>query len=221
MEPLQQYVETLFAHERSTPETEELKEEILANMIAKKNDLMQSGLSEAEAIARVKKDLPSISGLVTEEQCVDLRKYRMLCARAALLCATLFWIFSMPLALIGYRAPSLLGLCATLAAIVGDGFCRRAPESTGYRSLSRVQHERRIVWLLWGALYLVLSLAIAAISFGSALWFGRGITIAGPYAFAQLAARFYLPLLTIFIPLAVGSRVSCLSQSFRGDQNEK
>ena len=42
---LQKYVDGLFRHQRLTPEVKDLKEEILSNMIAKRDDLIAQGLS--------------------------------------------------------------------------------------------------------------------------------------------------------------------------------
>ena len=49
MTDLETYVDGLFRHQRMTPEVRDLREEILSNMIAKREDLMAQGYDEAAA----------------------------------------------------------------------------------------------------------------------------------------------------------------------------
>ncbi len=54
MSGLTEYVETLFQHQHLTPEVKDLKEEILSNMIAKRDDLIAQGMDEEIATAKAK-----------------------------------------------------------------------------------------------------------------------------------------------------------------------
>ena len=51
--------------------------------------------------------------------------------------------------------------------------------------------------------FLVVAGTMAALTFGSNIWFGRPLNISGPYQLANIAIRFYLPLLTIAIPITI------------------
>ena len=51
---LQKFVDGLFRHQRLTPEVKDLKEEILSNMIAKRDDLIAQGLSAEKATEKAK-----------------------------------------------------------------------------------------------------------------------------------------------------------------------
>ena len=68
MDELRDYVEKLFSDREDTSETADLKEEILSNMIAKKDDLVSQGMSEDEAIRKAKESLPSLEGLLEEKR---------------------------------------------------------------------------------------------------------------------------------------------------------
>ena len=54
MNELRMYVEHLFEGKVLTPETIELKEEIYGNLMARYEDYVAQGLSEADALARTK-----------------------------------------------------------------------------------------------------------------------------------------------------------------------
>ena len=54
MTELRMYVEHLFEGKVLTPETIELKEEIYGNLMARYEDYVAQGLSEADALARTK-----------------------------------------------------------------------------------------------------------------------------------------------------------------------
>ncbi len=60
---LQKYVDGLFRHQRLTPEVQDLKEEILSNMLAKRDDLIAQGLSAERAAEKAKESLSEIDYL--------------------------------------------------------------------------------------------------------------------------------------------------------------
>ena len=65
---LQKYVDGLFRHQRLTPEVQDLKEEILSNMIAKRDDLLAQGLSAENATEKAKESLSAIDYLIDGNQ---------------------------------------------------------------------------------------------------------------------------------------------------------
>lgn len=97
MRDLREYVEMLFRHQRLTPEVKDLKEEILSNMIAKRDDLIAQGMDEETATAKAEDSLSAVDSLIDGNQMTDVGKYRLECTQAALLNSILFWIFSLPL----------------------------------------------------------------------------------------------------------------------------
>lgn len=71
MDELKAHVDKLFEPYQSTPETRELKEEILGNMAAKRDDLMAQGESEGAATRHAAQSLASLEGLVDDSLLVD------------------------------------------------------------------------------------------------------------------------------------------------------
>lgn len=70
---LQKYIDGLFRHQRLTPEVKDLKEEILSNMIAKRDDLIAQGLSAEKATEKAKESLSAIDYLIDGNQLTDSR----------------------------------------------------------------------------------------------------------------------------------------------------
>ncbi len=93
MDELRDYVEKLFSDRKETSETADLKEEILSNMIAKKNDLVSQGMSEDEAIRKAKESLPSLEGLLEEKRPRPLKKTKRLRRNLIILAAAFFVFF--------------------------------------------------------------------------------------------------------------------------------
>ena len=78
---LQKYVDGLFRHQRLTPEVKDLKEEILSNMIAKRDDLIAQGLSAEKATEKAKESLSAIDYLIDGNQLTDVGKYHLECCK--------------------------------------------------------------------------------------------------------------------------------------------
>lgn len=202
MSDLTEYVELLFQHQRLTPEVKDLKEEILSNMIAKRDDLIAQGMDEETATAKAKDSLSAVDSLIDGNQMTDVGKYRLECKQTVLLNSILFWIFSLPLLFTGFQAFSYLGLLLT----VGFGVLylrqrKQSLHSVAFLSLTASQRRKRIVWIIWGLFFAVSVGIVLAISFGSNIWFDRPVSVSGPYQMANIASRIYLPLLTIFLPI--------------------
>lgn len=58
MTDLQKYVDSLFRHQQLTPEIKDLKEEILSNMIAKRDDLIAQGMEAEIATKKLRRVYP-------------------------------------------------------------------------------------------------------------------------------------------------------------------
>ncbi len=67
MNELRMYVEHLFEGRMLTPETIELKEEIYGNLVARYEDYVAGGMSEAEALAQTKASMTSIEDVIAEQ----------------------------------------------------------------------------------------------------------------------------------------------------------
>lgn len=90
MTDLQNYVDGLFRHQPLTPEIQDLKEEIVSNMMAKRDDLMAQGMDAESATQKAKESLPVVDFLIDGNQLTDVGTYRMECMQSVLLNCVLF-----------------------------------------------------------------------------------------------------------------------------------
>ena len=131
---LQKYVDGLFRHQRLTPEVQDLKEEILSNMIAKRDDLLAQGLSAENATEKAKESLSAIDYLIDGNQLTDVSKYHLECMQTLLLNCIVFWIFSLPLLFTHYALFSYTGLA--LVIISGCAYILRKDKKENTRCIS-------------------------------------------------------------------------------------
>lgn len=221
MTDLQRYVDGLFRHQRLTPEVQDLKEEILSNMIAKRDDLIARGLSAEDAAEKAKESLPTIDSLIDGNQLTDVGKYHLECTQTLLLSCIVYWIFSLPLLFTHYALFSYAGLA--LVVVSGCAYISRKGkrESTvAFVSVAASERRSRIAWIIWGTFFLVAAGTMAGLTFGSDIWFGRPLNITGPYDMANIAVRFYLPLLTIVVPITISAFSRTLLKCGKGYEDE-
>lgn len=218
---LQKYVDGLFRHQRLTPEVQDLKEEILSNMIAKRDDLLAQGLSAENATEKAKESLSAIDYLIDGNQLTDVSKYHLECMQTLLLNCIVFWIFSLPLLFTHYALFSYTGLA--LVIISGCAYILRKDKkenTVAYLSITASKRRSKIAWGIWGMFFLVIIGTMAALTFESDIWFGRPLNIDGPYQMANIAVRLYLPLLTIIIPITISNFSKILLKSRREYEDE-
>lgn len=215
MNELERHVEKLFRHQPDTPETRELREEILSNLQAKREDLLAQGMDERSATEAAKRDILSVDNLIDDQQPTNVERYRMACAQTVWLHCILFWIGTLPLLFTGYGWLGALGLGLSILSGVGYLlFWLIHPAEQEIRSLAAARQRKTIAWRIWGIFYIVAALSVAAVTFGSNLWYGTPVTIEGPYQWAVMVSRIYVPLLTVLIPLTV-SRFAALLPQYR------
>ena len=188
MTDLQKYVDGLFRHQPLTPEVKDLKEEILSNMLAKQDDLIAQGWDAEAAAEKAKESLSAVDSLIDGNQLTDLKKYHLECMQTALLNCIIFWIFSLPLLFTHYALFSYMGLVLVIISgctyILEKG--KREP-ADAYLSVTASKRRGKTAWMIWGVFFLVAAGTMAALTFGSDIWFGRPLNISGPYQLANLA----------------------------------
>ena len=117
------------------------------------------------------------------------------------------WILSLPLLFFpSYAVFSYAGILSTV--VVGLFYLVQSKKPAGnfaFLSVAASIRRRKRIWILWGLFFIVSTVTIAAVTFGSYLWYGWPVDISGPYQTANIAIRFYLPLLTIAVPITVGN----------------
>ena len=209
MTDLQNYVDGLFRHQPLTPEIQDLKEEIVSNMMAKRDDLMAQGMDAESATQKAKESLPAVDFLIDGNQLTDVGTYRLECMQSVLLNCVLFWIFSLPLLFVGPAFLGYVGGVLVLAAGCAYAWMKYHPvNGVAVLSVTASERRRKLVWMIWGLFFLVSAGMMAAVTFGS------------PYERATIAMRFYLPLLTIFVPLTFGSFSRLLTKHRKGGEDE-
>lgn len=219
MKELEQFVDTLFSRHRETNETKELKYEILSNLEAKVQDLMQEGVEYREAITQATQHMHSIDFLIDHHRPVYVHQYRMDLVRTSLVYLLIIWILSIPLRLTasGVWTNTLITLavavCASLYFILS--WKKELPGEEAIVSMDTAKLARRTQasWIVWGFYALTTTVWTTAVRFGSNLWFGRGISISGPYQFAMIVFDYAAPLLTIVIPLIITSAYRLLQRN--------
>ncbi len=218
MMDLKDYVDELFRHQHLTPEVRDLKEEILSNMTAKMNDLIAQGMEADIAAKKAKESLSAIDCLIDGNQRTDISKYRLECTQTVLLNCIIFWIFSLPLLFTHFATFSYLGLLLTISfAIVYLLQTKQQTEVVAFLSVTTSERRKKIAWIVWGLFFVVCNGTMAALTFGSDLLSGRPLDISGPYQMADIAVRFYMPLLTILIPITFSSFTKLLLKNRKGE----
>lgn len=218
---LKDHVDELFRRQRLTPEVKDLKEEILSNMTAKMNDLIAQGMEADMAAEKAKESLSTIDSLIDGNQLTDISKYHLECTQTVFLNCIVFWIFSLPLLVTRLAGSSYLGLLLTISS--GIAYFLQGRQQAGFVafvSISTSERRQKTAWIVWGLFFAVCAGTIAALTFGSDIWFGRPLTVSGPYQMANIAARFYVPLLTILIPITFSRCTTLLLKNRKGHEHE-
>lgn len=207
MDELKAYVDRLFAGRRETEEVRELKSEILSNLEARLEDYIAEGLPHAQALARAKRTLENVDGLIPDLKPVYINRRRVELVQAALLYTIIAWILTIPLRIIlsGIAANTFLLFSAVGLGIYFLILSSRRDEAylnaAAPLDQKRLGRHGRAAWLIW-AFFIMLAAALNTVKhFGSDIWFGRPLHVDGPYRFAQIAVSYALPFITIVLPL--------------------
>lgn len=221
MTDLQKYVDSLFRHQQLTLEIKDLEEEIVSNMIAKRDDLIAQGMDAESATKQAKESLSAVDFLIDGNQLTNVGKYHLECIQTVLLNCIIFWIFSLPLLFTGYASISYTGL----TLVIVSGFIYIAAKnlplnSVAFVSVTANKRRKNMVWIIWALFFLIAVGTMAALTFGSNLWFGRPVNISEPYQMANILVRFYLPLLTILIPITFSNFSNILLKNRKGKEDE-
>lgn len=88
-------------------------------------------------------------------------------------------------------------------------------------NIIQYKKRKRIVWILWFVFAVISLIATTALQFGSNLWFSREIRIDGLYALAVLLMEYFVPMLTVIIPIITSIPLRLISKYEVGESNEK
>lgn len=226
MNELNKHVDGLFKKYKCYPRINELKEEILSNLEAKKADLISKGLSEKEAVEQAKKDVGTIDYLIDDNRCVYINRARWEWLQAALLYLLTAWVITIPLSVF----PSAYGVNLTLfvftvltgilyliiSAKKDEHFINKKRDIP----IKPYQTMKKIGWAVW-IIYVFISIVkISGIFFGSNVFFSRPIHIDGPYQWAKILLEYAIPFIWVIVPLAINRYVCLLLKYEAGVNNE-
>lgn len=222
MDEIKNYVEKLFANEKTSIETSDLKDEIYSNMVAKKNDLIEQGIDSDEAMLRAKESVLSIQNILGDSHEIYINRFYTECLQNLLLGSVIFWILTIPTML--FKGSLTCIVAFLLVAVLGVAYLisRRKEEKLVVTiSRKRCQKAHKILWIIWGISFVVCVATISAVTFASSLWYGNSIDITGPYQFGQIAIRYYIAVLTVVFPIAISSSCGLLKKYERVDEDEQ
>lgn len=228
MNPLQQYVDGLFARYGHSRRIDELKAEILGNLESKKADLIAAGSSEEEALKIAVESITNIDFLIDGNKEIYYGQWKLENVQWTLIAVLIGWILTIPLLLfhIGFAANLLMFLAAEAVGIYYLLLRQRSKQGSmffaekRYVNLPEYQKREKIFWILWAIFAVISLLATSALYFGSNIWFSRRVTIDGPYALAVVLIHYFVPLLTVIIPIAFSVPVRLIPKYEAGEAHE-
>lgn len=222
MNELVRHVEKLFADYPQTSEIHDLKEEVLTNLEAKAEDLMEKGMSYKEACEHAIQGIDTIE-FMTEgaSRTIDINQAGHELIQSGFIFALLTWIISIPSRVFvegRLLNNGLTALCIILGFIYVLFLLNRRSDamkpSNGITvDLPRIRKWRSRVWMWWGLTIGVVLATVTASRFGSHIWYGRPIELSGPYQYAHLLFQYAGPLLSIAIPLFLHRACTILQRS--------
>lgn len=226
MNDIQNHVDFLFRKYKRNSSINDLRLEILGNLEAKRADLMDEGMDEFTATKQAIASINSIDYLIDSNRNIWLHQFQVEVLQHLLIYLAVAWIITMPLHLL-IRLASLANHIYAAGLIITGIFYlairfRKRPDyinAKQYVNLNRYYHGQIVTWIIWGIYFFLQTAFITAIHFGSNIWFGRQVKIPGPYAFAQIAASYLLPLTTIVLPLII-NKLPQLVQKYEVDEYE-
>ena len=226
MSDLKAYVDKLFFKYQKSKATEDLKAEILANLEAKKEDLIASGIDERTATEKAKESIKSIDYLIDGNKKIYINQFKLESLQIALLYLVLAWVITIPM-MIFHSLLSLNLKILLLIVVVGITYLikngRKAEEYTmakQYVNVNRYNRLKSLSWIFCTVFIIVCVLVVTGVHFGSNLWFGRPVRINGPYQFALVLSNYLPPFFIIIIPIFIGRLSKLLEKYEVGEKDE-
>lgn len=216
MNSIQDHVDILFKGYGKSNEIQELREEIISNLEAKVTDLTSNGMDYNQAVVIAKNSIKSVDHLIEGNKEIYINVFKTELSQIALLYFLIAWIITIPLRFVsvGFLInPSLL-IAVVVTGVKFLSFNSNKEQSflqmTATLNIKSAYRYRKFAWLIWGLFILTSIIGITAIQFGSNLWFSRPISIDGPYQFAVLVVRYFVPFVSIIIPLLFSSAIKLI-----------
>lgn len=207
MDDLKLYVNQLFRHYGQNSEMNELKEEILSNLAAKKEDLIASGIDETTALKIAKESITNIDNLIEGNIKVYKYQLKLELLQNILIYSMIAWILLIPCSI--FRSSIILNvLIVWVILITGMIYLiersnnnAKSWSSSGYINLSKLKRLSKYGWVIWIIFVGLSIIKTTGLHFASDIWFHRSIVIDGPFQFVSLIIEYMVPFVTIIIPL--------------------
>lgn len=211
MDNLKLYVDKLFFNYGHSSEINELKEEILSNLVAKKADLMANGLDEPTASIRAKESITNIDNLIDSNLNVYKHQFKIELLQRGLIYFMIAWIIIIPCSI--SRTGIIINQLLLWSIIIASMFylvARTKKDSTtwnntSYINLTKLKKLSRYGWVIWSVFIGLSIFRTTGIHFASDIWFHRNIIIDGPYQLLSIILEYTVPVVTIIIPLLLHS----------------
>jgi len=211
MDNLKSYVDQLFLKYGHNSEINELKEEILSNLTAKKADLIANGFDEATALIRAKESITSVDNLIDSNLNIYKHQFIFEVLQRGIIYLIIAWIIIIPCSIT--RTGIILNQLILWSMIIASIFYlldRTKKDSaiwnnTSYINLSKLIKLSKYSWVIWSIFIGLSILKTTGIHFASKIWYHRSLVIDGPYQLASLIIEYAVPLVTIIIPLLLQS----------------
>lgn len=221
MDELKKYVDDLFIHKPQTAEAKELKAEIYSNMQARKQDLINQGFTEKEALQKAKDSITSIDSMLDDQKTYYTNRFKTECWQTLLFYSIILWILSIPTILLDAHVFSFtVFLLTIITAIIYLITKNNNQDTTAYINRKYFDKLRKIAWIVWSIFFVMSIITMSALLFGSNIWFGRPVKIDGPYQFGVIAVKYYIPAITVLLPVVVSSIPKILDHYVRVDEDE-
>jgi hypothetical protein len=226
MNSIQDHVDTLFKGYGKSKEIKELKEEIISNLEAKVTDLTSNGMDYNQAVVIATSSIESIDPLIEGNKEVYVNIFKTELSQIALLYFLIAWVITIPLRFIsvGFLINPLLLIAVILTGAIFLSFNSHKEQSflgkTSVLNIKLANRYRKFAWLIWSLFILTSIASLTTIQFGSNLWFSRPVKIDGPYQFAVLITRYFVPFITIIIPLLFNVAIKLIFKYEVGGQSE-
>lgn len=226
MSELKGYVDNMFRKYGKSKQVNELRDEILGNLEAKKADLIRQGLDDKTATEQVKISIVSVDNLIEGNKLVAINKFKIECLQWTLIYLIVVWIVTIPLGIFNIGFPISFFLFALIGTVgiwyVFASHNKREGYTNKERFVNYLAFEKvkNLVWAIWVLFVFLSILSTTAVYFSSNIWFSRPIRIDGPYALGLIIIRYSIPFITIIIPLIVNKSFKLINKYEAGEKNE-
>lgn len=220
MDELQRYVDILFADYRQYEDANVLRIQMLDELLTEKEQLQLQGQSEKEAIRAVLASLDEFGAPAEGNRLIYFNRFRHESNTALLLWLLAALVLSVPLLILGHF---LVSIAVFLAVAVCFVFWLRSEplrenNEVAFYDMDQVKQLSKKIWIWWAILTVVWLVGVTLFN-SEAFPLGSPVAFGGLYGVALTAARYYLPLILIVLPLWASARTRIMLKNEVGAED--